>query len=138
MDDFGTGYRSISHLRDLPITGIKLDRSFTAGITDSRTREARLDLNPGTGVEVLIPDFSGKPDLLQQVFDARPAVLAHNLETVPRIFKRIRPAFAYEGRSPRLPGPSPRGSSTGHVVVQTASGASRGRMSAMPKEYPPE
>jgi lipoic acid synthetase len=54
------------------------------------------ELNPGTGVEVLIPDFSGKPELLGQVFDVRPEVLAHNLETVPRIFKRIRPAFTYE------------------------------------------
>jgi lipoic acid synthetase len=50
----------------------------------------------GCGVEVLIPDFNGKPDLLAQVFDAAPEVLAHNLETVPRIFKRIRPAFRYE------------------------------------------
>jgi lipoic acid synthetase len=54
------------------------------------------DLNPGTGVEVLIPDFSGNPALLGQVFDAAPEVLAHNVETVPRIFKRIRPAFTYE------------------------------------------
>jgi lipoic acid synthetase len=54
------------------------------------------ELNPGTGVEVLIPDFSGAPALLQQVFDAAPEVLAHNLETVPRIFKRIRPAFRYD------------------------------------------
>jgi lipoic acid synthetase len=54
------------------------------------------ELNPGTGVEVLIPDFSGNPELLGQVFDAAPEVLAHNLETVPRIFKRIRPAFRYE------------------------------------------
>jgi lipoic acid synthetase len=53
-------------------------------------------LNPDTGVEVLIPDFSGTPALLQQVFDAAPAVLAHNVETVPRLFKRIRPAFTYE------------------------------------------
>jgi lipoic acid synthetase len=53
-------------------------------------------LNPGTGVEMLAPDFSGKPDLLNQVFDSRPEVFAHNLETVPRIFKRIRPAFSYE------------------------------------------
>ena len=36
------------------------------------------------------------PELVQQVFDARPEVFAHNLETVPRIFKRIRPAFTYE------------------------------------------
>jgi lipoic acid synthetase len=47
-------------------------------------------------VEVLIPDFSGNPALLGEVFGAAPEVLAHNLETVPRIFKRIRPAFTYE------------------------------------------
>jgi len=51
---------------------------------------------PGTGVEILVPDFNGKPELLQQVFDATPEVFAHNVETVPRIFKRIRPAFRYE------------------------------------------
>ncbi|MEY4990583.1 MAG: lipoyl synthase [Actinomycetota bacterium] len=50
----------------------------------------------GTGVEILVPDFSGKPELLQKVFDAKPEVFAHNVETVPRIFKRIRPAFSYE------------------------------------------
>ena len=53
-------------------------------------------LNPSTRVEVLIPDFSGESALLQQVFDAKPAVLGHNLETVPRIFKSIRPAFSYD------------------------------------------
>lgn len=52
--------------------------------------------SPGTGVEILVPDFSGKPELLGQVFEARPQVFAHNLETVPRIFKEIRPAFRYE------------------------------------------
>ncbi|MEO6822273.1 MAG: lipoyl synthase [Candidatus Nanopelagicales bacterium] len=51
---------------------------------------------PGCGVELLIPDFSGKADLLAVVFDTAPEVLAHNLETVPRIFKRIRPAFRYD------------------------------------------
>lgn len=50
----------------------------------------------GTGVEILVPDFSGNPVLLQKVFDAQPEVFAHNLETVPRIFKEIRPAFRYE------------------------------------------
>jgi lipoic acid synthetase len=54
------------------------------------------ELNPGTGVELLIPDFNGKPELLGEVFEAAPQVLAHNIETVPRIFKRIRPAFRYE------------------------------------------
>jgi len=50
----------------------------------------------GTGVEILVPDFSGNPELLKLVFDAAPEVFAHNVETVPRIFKRIRPAFDYQ------------------------------------------
>jgi len=54
------------------------------------------ELNPGTGVEMLAPDFSGKPELLNIVFESRPEVFAHNLETVPRIFKEIRPAFRYD------------------------------------------
>ncbi|WP_173137116.1 lipoyl synthase [Kibdelosporangium persicum] len=53
-------------------------------------------LNPGTGVELLIPDFNADPAQLAEVFGSRPEVLAHNLETVPRIFKRIRPGFRYE------------------------------------------
>ena len=51
---------------------------------------------PGCGVEILIPDFTGEPDLLAEVFSTRPEVLAHNLETVPRLMKRIRPAFRYD------------------------------------------
>jgi lipoic acid synthetase len=53
-------------------------------------------LNPGTGVELLIPDFNAVPEQLAEVFASRPEVLAHNVETVPRVFKRIRPAFTYE------------------------------------------
>ena len=53
-------------------------------------------LNPETGVEMLAPDFSGKRELLHEVFSSQPEVFAHNLETVPRIFKEIRPAFTYE------------------------------------------
>jgi lipoic acid synthetase len=53
-------------------------------------------LNPTTGVELLIPDFNADPDQLAEVFASRPEVLAHNVETVPRIFKRIRPAFRYQ------------------------------------------
>ncbi|BAJ28049.1 MULTISPECIES: lipoyl synthase [Kitasatospora] len=49
-----------------------------------------------TGVELLIPDFNAVPEQLAEVFSSRPEVLAHNVETVPRIFKRIRPAFRYE------------------------------------------
>lgn len=54
------------------------------------------ELNPGVGVEMLAPDFSGKKEFLDQVFETRPEVFAHNLETVPRIFKRIRPGFRYD------------------------------------------
>jgi lipoic acid synthetase len=50
---------------------------------------------PGCGVELLIPDFNAEPDRLAEVFGARPEVLAHNIETVPRIFRRIRPGFRY-------------------------------------------
>lgn len=53
-------------------------------------------LNPSTGVELLIPDFNAIPELLDEVNESRPEVLAHNLETVPRIFKQIRPGFRYD------------------------------------------
>jgi lipoyl synthase len=51
---------------------------------------------PGCGVELLVPDFNADLALLGQVFEAVPEVFAHNLETVPRIFRRIRPGFRYE------------------------------------------
>ena len=54
------------------------------------------ELNPGTGVEMLAPDFSGNLDYLSQLFETAPEVFAHNVETVPRIFKRIRPGFRYD------------------------------------------
>ncbi|HCU50830.1 MAG TPA: lipoyl synthase [Micromonosporaceae bacterium] len=53
-------------------------------------------LVPGCGVELLIPDFNAEPAQLTEVFGSQPEVLAHNVETVPRIFKRIRPAFRYD------------------------------------------
>jgi lipoyl synthase len=53
-------------------------------------------LVPDCGVELLIPDFNAEESQLDEVFSATPQVLAHNVETVPRIFKRIRPAFRYE------------------------------------------
>ena len=51
---------------------------------------------PGCGVELLIPDFNAERDRLGEVFSAAPEVLAHNIETVPRIFRSIRPGFRYE------------------------------------------
>jgi lipoic acid synthetase len=84
-------------LRYATVTGVARDDLPDEGawLYAETVRQIR-ELNPGIGVEVLIPDFSGTPELLGQVFDAQPSVLAHNLETVPRIFKRIRPAFRYE------------------------------------------
>ncbi len=50
---------------------------------------------PGCGVEVLIPDFQGSRNALQQVIDADPEILGHNLETVPRLYPRMRPQADY-------------------------------------------
>lgn len=84
-------------LRYATVTGVTRDDLPDEGawLYAETVREIRR-INPTTGVEILTPDFSGKADLLQQVFDAQPQVFAHNVETVPRIFKRIRPAFRYE------------------------------------------
>ena len=84
-------------LRYATITGVARDDLPDGGAwLYAETVRAIHELNPGTGVENLIPDFNGEPDLLREVFESRPEVLAHNVETVPRIFKRIRPAFRYD------------------------------------------
>src|SRR5512141_1495193 len=53
-------------------------------------------LSPGTSIEVLIPDFKGSVEALKIVMDARPEILNHNVETVPRLFKRVQPQDHYE------------------------------------------
>ena len=84
-------------LRYATITGVTRDDLPDEGSwLYAETIRAVHELNPNTGVEMLAPDFSGKPHLLNEVFETRPEVFAHNLETVPRIFKEIRPAFRYE------------------------------------------
>jgi lipoic acid synthetase len=52
--------------------------------------------SPGTSVEVLIPDFVGRPESLDAVLAARPEILNHNVETVPRLYPRVRPQARYE------------------------------------------
>lgn len=52
-------------------------------------------LNPGTSVEVLVPDLHADPERLECIFASHPEVFAHNIETVPRLFRSVRPAFAY-------------------------------------------
>lgn len=72
---------------DLPDTGAWLNAETVRQIHAQ---------NPNTGVELLANDHSGNPDYLDEIFSSRPEVFAHNVETVPRIFKRIRPAFRYD------------------------------------------
>jgi lipoyl synthase len=84
-------------LRYATVTGVARDDLDDGGAwLYAETIRMVHQLNPGTGVEILVPDFNGVPDLVAQVLDARPEVFAHNVETVPRILKRIRPAFRYE------------------------------------------
>ena len=84
-------------LRYATITGVTRDDLDDEGSwLYAETIRKVHELNPGTGVEMLAPDFNAKPELLNPIFETRPEVFAHNLETVPRIFKQIRPAFTYE------------------------------------------
>jgi lipoyl synthase len=84
-------------LRYATVTGVARDDLADGGawLYAETVRQIHAQV-PGCGVELLIPDFDGKPDQLAEVFGARPEVLAHNVETVPRIFRRIRPAFDYQ------------------------------------------
>ncbi|WP_328607572.1 lipoyl synthase [Amycolatopsis sp. NBC_00345] len=83
-------------LRYSTITGVARDDLDDGGAwLYAETVRQIHELNPGTGVELLIPDFNADPAQLAEVFSSRPEVLAHNVETVPRIFKRIRPGFRY-------------------------------------------
>ena len=85
------------NLRYATVTGVCRDDLPDEGIwLYSETIRKIHELNPGTGVEMLAPDFSGNDEYLQELFGTRPEVFAHNVETVPRIFKRIRPGFRYE------------------------------------------
>lgn len=85
------------NLRYATVTGVARDDLADEGAwLYAETIRQIHQQNTTTGVEILVPDFSGNPDHLKQVFDAAPEVFAHNVETVPRIFKRVRPAFTYE------------------------------------------
>jgi lipoyl synthase len=86
-------------LRYATVTGVARDDLPDGGawLYGQTCREIHAAV-PGCGVELLIPDFNADAGQLAEVFSARPEVLAHNIETVPRIFRRIRPGFRY-GRS---------------------------------------
>ena len=84
-------------LKYATITGVARDDLPDGGawLYAETVRQIHAQL-PGCGVELLIPDFNAEPDQLAEVFSSRPEVLAHNVETVPRIFKRIRPGFRFD------------------------------------------
>jgi lipoic acid synthetase len=84
-------------LRYATVTGVARDDLPDGGawLYGQTCREIHAAV-PGCGVELLIPDFNANPEQLGEVFAAQPEVLAHNIETVPRIFRRIRPGFRYE------------------------------------------
>jgi lipoic acid synthetase len=84
-------------LRYATVTGVARDDLPDGGAwLYAETARQIHALLPGCGVELLVPDFNGDRAQLEEVFSARPEVFAHNIETVPRIFKRIRPAFRYD------------------------------------------
>ncbi len=84
-------------LRHAVITSVNRDERKDGGapIFAMCIRRIR-ELRPGCTVEVLIPDFQGSEDALKMVMDARPDILNHNVETVPRLFKSIQPQSKYK------------------------------------------
>lgn len=83
-------------LRHCVITSVNRDElpDGGAGIWAGTIRQVH-QASPDCSVEVLIPDFRGDRDALQQVIGAGPQILAHNLETVPRLYRRVRPQAGY-------------------------------------------
>ncbi|MDO4259661.1 MAG: lipoyl synthase [Actinomycetaceae bacterium] len=84
-------------LRYATITGVTRD-DLPDGAAWLYAETCRLihEKTPSTGVELLVDDFRGQMDGVELIAEAGPEVFAHNLETVPRIFKKIRPAFRFE------------------------------------------
>ncbi len=79
------------------ITSVNRDQLWDQGSTIwARTIIEVKKLNPNVRVEILIPDFKGDIECLQRVLDAKPDVLNHNIETVPRLYKTVRPQAKYD------------------------------------------
>ena len=83
-------------LKHAVITSVNRDERKDGGapIFSMVIRRIR-QLSPGTSIEVLIPDFKGSVEALKIVMDARPEILNHNVETVPRLFKLVQPQDNY-------------------------------------------
>jgi len=86
----------VMQLKHAVITSVDRDDlpDLGAGFWYDTIREVK-KLNPETTIEVLIPDFQGKTELIQKVIDAAPEVISHNIETVERLTPQIRSAAKY-------------------------------------------
>ena len=117
-------------LRYATVTGVARDDLADGGawVYGQTCREIHAAV-PGCGVELLIPDFSAQPGRLAEVFAARPEVLAHNIETVPRIFRRVRPGFRYDRSLEVISQASAAGLITKSNVI-LGMGEERGEVSA--------
>jgi lipoic acid synthetase len=83
-------------LAHVVITSVDRDDLADGGADHfARTIGAIREFSPGTTVEVLTPDFLRKPGAIETVMAARPDVLNHNLETVPRLYLTVRPGARY-------------------------------------------
>jgi lipoyl synthase len=85
------------NLRHVVITSVNRDERPDGGapIFAEVIRRVR-QMQPGCSIELLIPDFKGSAEALKIVMDARPEILGHNVETVPRLFKKVQPQDKYE------------------------------------------
>src|SRR5579871_5662663 len=83
-------------LKHTVITSVNRDElpDGGAGVWAETIRQIRLQA-PGTNIEVLIPDFCGDWGALQKVLDQKPEILNHNIETVPRLYRVVRPQAKY-------------------------------------------
>ena len=84
-------------IRHAVVTSVNRDERKDGGapIFAETIKQIRLQV-PGCRVEVLIPDFKGDEEALNIVLDAEPDILNHNVETVPRLYRRVRPQAIYE------------------------------------------
>jgi len=86
-------------LRHAVITSVNRDELPDGGSeVFAATIRAIRESTPTCRIEVLIPDFQGREDQIQNVIEARPDILNHNVETVPRLYREVRPQAKY-GRS---------------------------------------
>jgi lipoic acid synthetase len=84
------------HLRHAVITSVNRDELPDGGaLIFAETIEAVRERSPETSIEVLIPDFKGSRDALETILAAKPEILNHNVETVPRLYKKVRPGARY-------------------------------------------